>query len=110
MTGGGEASPQELVPEGLVPAIRDALCDDLVGLYLYGSAVAGGFDEGISDIDLIAVTRRAGTALNLARLGAMHAAFEEEHPDWADRIEVAYVGVDDLRAFRTRRSLAVISP
>ena len=35
----------------LVADIRGVIGDDLLGLYLYGSAVTGGFDPGASDID-----------------------------------------------------------
>ena len=102
---------RERLPGGLVPAIRDSLGSDLIGLYLYGSATTGGFTDGVSDVDLVAVTRRAAEDLDLAALSDMHARFEVAHPDWRGRIEVAYVGLDDLRAFRTTsRSLAVVSP
>lgn len=36
-------------------AIRDALGNDLVALYVHGSLVTGGFLEGKSDLDLLAV-------------------------------------------------------
>jgi hypothetical protein len=110
MSGAGSEGSRRLVPDGLLAAIRDALGADLIGLYLYGSAVAGGFDEDVSDIDLIAVTGLAARDLDLRRLREMHDAFEDAHPDWRGRVEVAYVGFDDLAAFRTSRSLAVVSP
>ena len=103
--------PESLLPPGLIASIRAALGADLVGLYLYGSAVAGGFDEGVSDVDLVAVTRPDAADLDLAALRSMHERFEDEHPDWRGRVEVAYVGIDSLRDFRTTtRSLAVVSP
>ena len=37
----------------LLTGIRGVLGDRLVGLYLYGSLVAGDFDKDISDIDLL---------------------------------------------------------
>ena len=43
----------------VLDAVSDAIVDTvgptLVGLYLYGSLVSGGFDPRVSDIDLIAV-------------------------------------------------------
>jgi predicted nucleotidyltransferase len=97
--------------EELVFDIRAALGEDLVGIYLYGSYVSGGFDPGVSDLDLVAVTSREAEVVDLVGLGRMHRAFASRHPEWDDRIETVYVGVDTLRSFRTSRDrLAVISP
>src|SRR3954469_25862374 len=43
--------------EELTRDLREALGPELRGLYVYGSFVSGGFDAGVSDLDLIAVTR-----------------------------------------------------
>lgn len=95
----------------LVAHIRAALGSEAIGVYLYGSAVSGGFDPGVSDLDLVVVTGIEVEAIDLARLERMHAEFVERHPDWDDRIEVVYVGQATLRSFRTSAgSLAVISP
>lgn len=42
--------------DALVSEVRGVLGDDVVGLYVYGSAVMGGFDAEVSDIEFIAVT------------------------------------------------------
>jgi predicted nucleotidyltransferase len=95
----------------LASAIHGVLGDDLIGLYLYGSSVSGGFDPGVSDLDLVAVTSPEVEALDIAGLGQMHHAFVGSHAEWSDRLEIVYVGRETLRAFRTSRgSLAVISP
>jgi hypothetical protein len=95
----------------LTSAIRRVLGDDLVGLYLYGSAVTGGFDAGVSDLDLAAVTTSEVEALDLAGLERMHRLFEEQNPEWRGRIEVVYIGRATLASFRTSTgSVAVISP
>lgn len=95
----------------LAAAIRSVLGPDLVGLWLYGSYVSGGFDQGVSDLDLVAVTRVDAAGLDLEEIGAMHATLAERHPSWTDRIEVVYIGQDSLRAFRSSKGhLAVISP
>lgn len=90
------------------------LGDELVGLYVYGSLVTGDFDERISDVDLLAVTRVRLDDNQFGRLDAMHHDVVARHPDWADRIEVAYFGSDALETFRTdrraRSPIAVISP
>jgi hypothetical protein len=94
----------------LTADIQEALGPDVLGLYVTGSYV-GGFDPEVSDLDLIAVTRVDAAELDLERLRAMHAAFVRRHPDWADRIEVVYIGADAVASFRTSRgAIAVISP
>ena len=95
----------------LVSSIHMALGDDLVGVYLYGSYVSGGFDPGVSDVDLVAVTARDADQLDLAALGRVHDAFVSLNPEWTDRLEVVYIGQTALRSFRTSGArLAVISP
>ena len=95
----------------LVSDIHAALGNGLVGIYLYGSYVSGGFDPAVSDLDLVAVTARDAEETDLGSLKRMHEAFVGRHPAWNDRIETVYVGVDALNSFRTSASrLAVISP
>jgi predicted nucleotidyltransferase len=97
--------------ETLVSSIHAALGDDVVGAYLYGSYVSGGFDPGVSDVDLVAVTARDADQLDLDGLERVHDEFASAHPDWVDRIEVVYIGRAALRSFRTSAArLAVISP
>jgi hypothetical protein len=105
----GPPSPDLL--DALTSAIRGVLGDDLVGLYLYGSAVTGDFEAGASDLDLAAVTDSEVEALDLAGLERMHRVFEEQNPEWRDRIEVVYIGRATLSSFRTSTgAVAVISP
>ena len=97
--------------EELAGDLREVLGRDLLALYVYGSFVSGGFDTGVSDLDLIAVTGTDAADLDLDALDAMHASFADRHPAWVDRIEVVYVGREALRSFRTSSGrLAVISP
>ncbi|HEX2756649.1 MAG TPA: AAA family ATPase [Candidatus Limnocylindrales bacterium] len=95
----------------LVPAIQARLGSDLVAVYLCGSAVTGGYDPGISDVDLLVVVEGDPERLDLERLAAMHDAIARRDPAWRDRIETVYVGRSTLQAFRTHPGrLAVISP
>ncbi len=95
----------------LVTDIHAVLGDDLVGIYLYGSSVSGGFDPGVSDLDLVAVTAPQVEAIDLTVLDRMHRDFVNRHPEWDDRIEAVYVGRAALRSCRTSPGpLAVISP
>jgi predicted nucleotidyltransferase len=97
--------------EALVSDIRAVLGDELVGLYLWGSAVSGGFDPGVSDLDLVAVTSSEVGEIDLAGLERMHLDFVRRHPEWSDRLEIVYIGRTTLQSFRmSAGSLAVISP
>lgn len=97
--------------EDLQTGIRTILGDRLVGLYLYGSLVTEDFTPGVSDADLLAVTRGDVTNDDLDQLRIMHADLARRFPDWDDRIEVAYLSAHGLRTFRTERSpLTIISP
>lgn len=87
------------------------LGDGLVGLYLFGSLVYGDFTEGVSDLDLVAATRRIVTDSDINRLREMHHQLVLRHPEWDDRIEVAYQSLHGLRTFRTERTpMGIISP
>jgi hypothetical protein len=99
------------VLEEVAAGVRAVLGDDLLGLYLYGSAVSGGFDRDVSDIDLVAVTAREVGSIDLDGLTQLHGAFADRHAAWDDRIEVVYIGRATLESFRTSHGkLAVISP
>jgi streptomycin 3"-adenylyltransferase len=98
------------VVDDLVAALRAGLADQLVGIYLYGSAVVGGFDEGVSDVDLIAVTAVDANRLDLEDLRRVHDDVVRRNPEWEDRIEVVYVGESTLHSFRKGGPVALISP
>jgi predicted nucleotidyltransferase len=91
--------------------IATTLGDQLIGLYLYGSLVAGDFDPDISDIDLLAITTADIDSPTFSRLRDMHAAIAADFPAWDNRIEVQYYSAGALRTFKTRRSPMVgLSP
>lgn len=91
--------------------IQGILGEKLVGVYLYGSLVTGDFDHAISDIDLLAVTSSQIDDQDFDRLDRMHAEFVAGHPQWNDRIEIAYLATAALATFRTQSSpIAIISP
>jgi len=101
----------DLLLDELRGRIQPLLGDKLIGLYLYGSLVTGDFDHTHSDIDLLAVLHSGLSGEDFARLDAMHGAFVAAHPQWKDRIEIAYLEQDALRTFRTQSSpIAIISP
>jgi hypothetical protein len=105
-----DADVDELLTR-LIDRMLVVLGEKLVAVYLYGSLVTGDFDPAISDIDLLAVMAAELDDLEFERLDLMHTRFAEEHPDWLERIEVAYLSLAALRSFRSHASpIAVISP
>jgi aminoglycoside adenylyltransferase-like protein/nucleotidyltransferase-like protein len=108
---GAEPRTERLVAADLASTIQSVIGNDLVAIYLTGSSVTGGFDPGVSDLDLVVVTTVPPERLDLSGLERMHATFAQGRPDWRDRIETVYVGRTTLRSFRTSSDhLAVISP
>lgn len=101
----------ESLLETLVSGIHAVLAGDLVGIYLYGSSVSSGFDPGVSDLDLVAVTSAEVEEIDLAGLEQMQLDIVGRNPEWSDRLEIVYIGWTTLQSFRTSPgSLAVISP
>ena len=92
-----------------IDELRSTLGPDLVGVYLYGSAITGGFDPALSDLDLLVVIESDAGMLDLSRIGTLHDRLASRHPDWADRLDIAYVGRATLATFRSGGTVASIS-
>ncbi|HEY0459216.1 MAG TPA: aminoglycoside adenylyltransferase domain-containing protein [Pyrinomonadaceae bacterium] len=100
-----------LLLDDITAGLQSVLGQKLVGLYLYGSLVAGDFDYEISDIDLLAATETAVDGNELESLRKMHAELVKGRPAWDNRIETAYVSLEALQTFKLRGSrIANISP
>jgi hypothetical protein len=99
-----------LFVEELTAGLRSALGPDLVAVYLYGSAVWGGFDAGVSDIDLVVVTEHDFGAPAIVRIESFHAHTVDQHPEWDDRLELVYLKRETLARFRDGGAIGVISP
>ena len=81
------------------------------GIYLYGSLVSGGFEIAVSDVDLVVVLARDLNARQFQALQAMHARVVGDHPEWYDRLELAYIARHALKTFRkTESTIGIISP
>jgi hypothetical protein len=90
---------------------KRALGTDLVGSYLFGSAVTGDFDPGISDVDTVAVLRLDLDPSQIRDLERLHLDIADEMSEWEDRVEVVYLSSRALTTFRTQSSPAArISP
>lgn len=97
--------------ETLLTQMRIILGEKLLGLYLYGSATAGDFNQAVSDIDLLAVIEKDLTEQEFIGLEVMHKKFTLTFPEWEHRIEVAYLSVKGLQNFKVQKSrIVVISP
>jgi hypothetical protein len=71
--------------------------DTLPSLALHGSWVAGDFRIGRSDLDLLALLAYDPSASMLATLAHVHDLLEQDHPEWADHVEVDYVSAAAIR-------------
>ena len=97
--------------ETLIARMQAVLGEKLVGVYLYGSLVTGGYSQGVSDVDLLAAITSDLSEAEFAALEKMHHGVIAHFPDWGDRVEIAYLSRHGLRTFKSQRSaIAVISP
>lgn len=100
-----------LVLDRLVRGIEEILGDRLIGVYLYGSLVSGDFDLNVSDLDLAVIMTEVLDDERFRRLHGLHQEIIAEHPEWEDRLELAYVSQRALNAFRHAASpIGIISP
>lgn len=100
-----------LLLERLLAEMHGILGDKLIGLYLYGSLVWGDFDNTVSDVDLLAAIADDLTPEEFLALQQMHLSMVHSLPVWDNRIEIAYLSLDALKTYRTKRSnLGIISP
>jgi hypothetical protein len=88
-------SPEDLLSR-LAASLSKELGDELLSLSAHGSWVAGDFQLGRSDVDLLAVLAHDPDEHTLARLTALHGAISAEAPEWDDHVEVDYVAVDAI--------------
>jgi len=109
-------SPSTFEPAvaALLSSAREAITtvtgSSLVGLYLFGSLATADFDDGISDIDLLAALTDRPSGRLVRHLSRMHTDLAQANPDWNDRIEVIYVSTQGLANCRTgTTTIAVIS-
>ena len=90
--------------------IQAILGEKLVGLYLFGSLVVGGFDYDISDIDLLAAISTDLDEDEFQRLKSMQEHMVHRHPQWDNRIEIGYIAVEHLKTATSHPPIALMSP
>ncbi len=97
--------------ERLINELSSILAGDLVGIFLYGSLVSGDFDIAISDIDLVVVLKADLDERQFQLLRRMHTRVVSDHPEWNNRLELAYISRRALKTFRVATStIGIISP
>lgn len=97
--------------EIIVSEAEGILGEDVIGIYLYGSLVWGGFNRARSDIDLLVVLKTDVSDEQFQHLDQMHRGLSIKFPTWNDRIEIAYVSLYNLNHSKTAiGKIAVISP
>ena len=89
-----------ILPE-LVDDLRSGLGADLVGAYLLGSAASGGFDPDLSDLDLLVVTARSVDEIEFDLFAGIVSRLGSREPDWAGRLDIAFIGRRTVAEFRT---------
>ena len=82
----------------LTEGLREALGDQLVGAYLFGSATSGDFDRE-SDIDVVVVTTDNLSDDIFARLQEMHTRIAAIESPFATQIEVSYIPTTAIRRY-----------
>jgi predicted nucleotidyltransferase len=99
------------VLNSLLSDFQRILRDDLVGVYLFGSLMAGDFDESISDIDLLVALVHTLDDNTFHALDHMHEQTVQQFPQWNGRIEIAYVSAPALKICSTEPyKIGTISP
>jgi len=82
-----------------VDDLRAMLGDELVAVYLAGSAASGGFDPRLSDLDLLVVTASTVDKLPFDAFATLVDRLARREPDWASRLDIDFVGRETLRTF-----------
>ena len=101
--------PLDRILPQLLEDLRARLGPELVGVYLYGSVISGGFDPETSDLDLLVVTARSTDEVDFDVLDGIVKRLAAREPDWADRLDIAFVGRGTLATFRSGGPLVEIS-
>ena len=80
----------------LVAGVREALGENLIGIYLQGSFAVGDFDRD-SDVDFLVVLRRDLFEGELAAVQALHGRIYDRANPWAKHLEGSYIPMEALR-------------
>ena len=93
--------PLDRILQPFVDDLRDSLGTELVGAYLYGSAVSGGFDDAASDLDVLVVTETGVDTQPIDRFAGIVQRLQAREPAWAGRLDIVFIGRAALMSFRS---------
>jgi hypothetical protein len=85
--------------DALLAGLREALGDNLVGVYLGGSLALGDFDPGTSDVDILVVTERPLWDAEYGAISALHELIPADGNRYEVPYDVAYIERATLRRF-----------
>lgn len=77
--------------DALTAGIREALDENLVGVYLRGSLAMGDFDPATSDVDFFTITERRVSEGEFAALAALHEALGRLPNPYGEQLEGTYI-------------------
>ena len=83
----------------LLAGLREALGDNLLGVYPRGSLALGDFDPGYSDVDVLVVTQQRVSEAEFEALKVMHARIGALPNRYVEGLEAAYIDAESVRRF-----------
>jgi predicted nucleotidyltransferase len=92
--------PLDRIVPAFVEDLRATLGPELVAVYVFGSIADDSFDPTLSDLDLMVVTASTVDRLPFEPFAGLIDRLSRREPDWADRLDIDFVGRDTLRTFR----------
>lgn len=97
--------------QNLLSYLQSYFYSKLIGVYLYGSLAWGDFNYRTSDLDVFVVLDQDIEENDFKQLNSIHQKLIRKHPQWYDRIEIAYVSLNSLKRFKDKNfNIALISP
>jgi len=81
----------------LLVNVKDALKEQFVGMYLYGSLASGDFNPETSDIDFLVIIKDILPETTISQLEAMHNRIWESNSKWASKLEGSYIHQELIR-------------
>ncbi|MEU6393130.1 aminoglycoside adenylyltransferase domain-containing protein [Streptomyces sp. NPDC046939] len=95
VTGGGPVpvpvpvSVRRLLPD-LLTAVAPVVGERVVGVWLYGSAVTGAFERGVSDVDVLVGVQGSELGFGVGELRGVESRVLRAHPAFRDRLDLTF--------------------
>jgi len=99
----------EVMLGAFASGVSQALEDNFLALYVFGSYAAGDFVPESSDIDFLGIAHRPLNATEAARLAALHRRLASNSP-WGGRLEGGYAARHQIRDWGLEGSIAAVEP